>query len=340
MTEFFSLPILIFEQSWDAALLIIALFCTLGLIGKRLHPAWRFSLWLLIAVPLFVHLSVPSSWSIFNLIPSGHKFIDFMILPTVLGISLPLHVLFTTVWVSGCVFMTVVFGHQVWACRQWIQHARPVKNKHALAVFEKCRIRMNVKLWLGVMESPLVSSPFLIGIVRPVLLLPCGMAQTASENQLRTVFLHELAHLKRRDVWSSWVMSVLLVVHWFNPFLWAAIRRMNADREEACDLMALETLNPTERLAYGHALIDIAEHFLSPRKTPGLVGIAETKELMTRRIEMIQKVGTWKWHWKVFATTLAFFIALTIMTDAADVVKTQCTKSLCIPCDSSRCFIP
>ncbi|MDR1142531.1 MAG: M56 family metallopeptidase [Planctomycetaceae bacterium] len=338
MTEFFSLPVLIFEQSWDATLLIIALFCTLGLIGKRLHPAWRFGIWLLIIVPLFLHISVPSSWSIFNLIPSGQKLIDFVMLPAVGGISLP--VLFTTVWVSGCVLMTVIFGRQVWACRQWIKHAHFVKNKHALTIFKRCRLRMNVKLQLRVMESPLVSGPFLIGIIRPILLLPRGMAQTASENQLRTVFLHELAHLKRRDVWSSWVMSVLLVVHWFNPFLWAAIRRMNADREEACDVMALETLNPTERLAYGHALIDIAEHFLSPRKTPGLVGIAETKELMTGRIEIIQKVGTWKWHWKALATVLAFFIALMIMTDAVAVVKTQCTKSLCIPCNSSQCLTP
>ncbi|MDR1964134.1 MAG: M56 family metallopeptidase [Planctomycetaceae bacterium] len=335
MTELFSLPILVFEQSWNAALLIIALFCILGIIGKRLHPAWRFGIWLLIVIPLFIHISMPSSWSIFNLIPSGQKFLNVMILPTVLGISL--QILLAVVWSLGCVLMTVIFGRQVLACRQWIKLALPVKNKRALTVFEKCRRRMNVKSRLCVMESPSVSGPFLIGTFHPILLLPFGMARTASDNQLRTVFLHELAHLKRWDVWSSWVMSVLLVVHWFNPFLWAAIRRMNADREEACDAMALETLNQNERLAYGHALIDIAEHFLSPRKTPGLVGISETKELMTGRIEMIQKVGTWKWYWKMLATVLALFIALVTMTDAADVVKTQCTKSLCVPCDPLRC---
>ena len=142
----------------------------------------------------------------------------------------------------------------------------PVKNEAVLTLFETCCQQMNVKTWLVVSESPAVAGPFLIGAIRPVLLLPHGMVESATEQQLRTVFLHELAHLKRWDVWTGWLATLLLIGHWFNPMLWLAIRRMNADREEACDALALQPLTQSDRMDYARSLLDITERFAVPKR--------------------------------------------------------------------------
>ncbi len=225
------------------------------------------------------------------------------------------------VWLGGCVVMTLVFLRQGLVCRRWIRRGRQVTEPRVLAIFGECVRLMKVRTWLVVAESTAVSGPFLIGVLRPTLLLPEKMAHGATEEQLRTVFLHELAHLKRWDVWTGWLMTCLLIVHWFNPLLWLAVRRLNDVREEACDATALARLDHVQRKNYGLSLVDIAAQFQSPGRTPGLVGISEDGRILTRRIEMIRHTGTWKSRWALLAALFALLLGAVTMTDAQEKSK-------------------
>ncbi len=222
------------------------------------------------------------------------------------------------VWSVGCVVMITIFTRQILMCRRWLKCGKPVTREPVLQLFEECCRQMNIKTWLVVAQSETIRSPFLIGAVRPKLLLPRRMVETASTKQLQAVFLHELAHLKRWDIWTGWLMTMLLIVHWFNPLLWIAIRRMNADREEACDVMAMNRLDRTEQGDYAYSLLEIARQFAGPTHAPGLVGISETGKFLKRRIEMLKQIGTWKLRWKVLAVGLAMLIAAVTLTDAQE----------------------
>ena len=223
-----------------------------------------------------------------------------------------------TVWDIGCLVMIVIFVRQIVRCRCWIARGKPVTSEPVLQLFEESCRQMKIKTWLVVAESSVVRGPFLIGAIRPKLLLPCQMVESASQTQLHAVFLHELAHLKRWDIWTGWLMTLLLIVHWFNPLLWLAIRRMNADREEACDVMAMGTLDRMQQGDYAHSLLDIAQHFVGPTHAPGLVGISETGKFLARRIDMLKQMGTWKLRWKILAFGLVLLIAAVTLTDAQD----------------------
>jgi beta-lactamase regulating signal transducer with metallopeptidase domain len=222
----------------------------------------------------------------------------------------------TLIWLAGMGGMITLFLWQILRCRRWVAMAKPVTNERVLNLFADCRRRIRVGTWLVVAESTAVRTPFLIGAIRPKLLLPQRMVERASRSQLRSVFLHELAHLKRRDIWTGWLMAVLLIVHWFNPMLWIAIRRMNGDREEACDVMAMNQLNRKQQGGYAHALLDVAQQFASPTQAPGLVGISETGKFLKRRITMLKQIGTWKLRWKLLALGLVLLIAVVTLTDA------------------------
>ena len=94
-----------------------------------------------------------------------------------------------------------------------------MKDPEALAVLDECCRRMNVRKRPDLFESIEVNSPALHGLFRPRLLLPRGFTTGFSAKELRFVFLHELAHLKRRDLLLNWIMALLQVIHWFNPLV-------------------------------------------------------------------------------------------------------------------------
>jgi hypothetical protein len=102
--------------------------------------------------------------------------------------------------------------------------------------------------------------------------------------------LHELAHLKRGDIVTGWIVAILQSLPWFNPVIWWAFYRMRCDRETACDALVLSRMSDGARRHYGDALIGTMERFNHPQHQPAIVaGIIENKEQLKRRLVMIKK---------------------------------------------------
>jgi hypothetical protein len=196
-----------------------------------------------------------------------------------------------------------------------ISRLRPLTNGAVLDLLEDCKAEMGVRTPLSLVETAAVNSPALLGFIRPRLLVPVGLTQQFAPAELRYIFLHELGHLKRCDIPLNWVLSVLLILHWFNPLVWFAFSRLRADRELACDAMALAHAQESERQPYGQTIIKLLERFTRPALVPGLLGILETKNQMKRRIRMIAKFRS-KDNWSMLATSVAAAIALVTLTDA------------------------
>lgn len=139
--------------------------------------------------------------------------------------------------------------------------------------------------------------------------------RTSAARKLRYIFLHELAHVKRRDMAVHWLATVLQVLHWFNPILRFGFRRMAADRELACDELALSQTNAHETRSYGETIIKLLESFAQPAPLPGLMGIIEDKNEMAQRITMIAKFKR-RSRWSALALVLIAAVGLITLTDA------------------------
>ncbi len=94
--------------------------------------------------------------------------------------------------------------------------------------------------------------PMAWGLLRPTLLLPAE-AEAWSADRRRVVLLHELAHLKRVDALWLMIARTACALHWFNPLVWVATRRMVSESERACDDLVLRVGSPAP---------DYAEHLL------------------------------------------------------------------------------
>ena len=225
-----------------------------------------------------------------------------------------LHLL-PAVWLCGAALLGGrILVEQVRLSRR-MRSARAVNDSAILGLLEECKRCIGVETPLTVIETNRVNSPALYGLIRPWLLLPEGLLQNFSHDELRHVFLHELGHVKRRDIAVNWLAAVLQVLHWFNPMVWLALSRMRADRELACDALALSCAAPDESKAYGQTIIKLLEGCARPVRLPGLVGILEDQGQMKRRIAMIARFQKAP-RWSVWALLVLIALGLVTLTDA------------------------
>ena len=120
----------------------------------------------------------------------------------------------------------------------------------------KRKVATAIPLVKGIKQSEYVDSPFVLGIIRPVIYLPFGMA----EGDMAYVIAHEKAHIHRRDHWWKPLGFLFLSVYWFNPVLWVAYILLCRDIEAACDEKVIKDMEKNERRAYSTALLNCSVH--------------------------------------------------------------------------------
>jgi beta-lactamase regulating signal transducer with metallopeptidase domain len=193
----------------------------------------------------------------------------------------------------------------------------PISDPEILNDFTDCLEVFRIKQRVELIETAAVDSPAVYGLWQKRLLLPQGILNRFSPRELHYVLLHELAHIKRRDLELNWLAVILQVLHWFNPVLWIAFARIRADRELATDALALSRAKLSENTQYGETIIKLAEWFVGPKTTPALVGIAEDKVQIKRRIVMIANAHR-KRSWPVVSVAMLLVVAVLALTDSPD----------------------
>jgi len=168
-----------------------------------------------------------------------------------------------------------------------IKHLPSLEDPEVLARLEDCCRQVGLRRAPGLSVSESVGTPALHGLLRPRVLLPADFAARYSAEEQRFVFLHELAHVQRRDLWLNWLVTGLQVIHWFNPLVWYGLARWRADREIACDAAALEAAGSESRRAYGRTMLRLLQASSITPPRPGLVGIMEDQRQLRRRLKMI-----------------------------------------------------
>lgn len=168
-----------------------------------------------------------------------------------------------------------------------IRASRQVTDQALLSLLSRCRAEIGIRRQLSLFETSQLSTPALYGFFHPRLLFPVGMLTTYPASQLRFIFLHELAHMRRRDIPLNWLRTGLQILHWFNPVLWIAFKRWRIDRELACDAIALEAAGGSQRREYGQTILRLLETASHPVAAPGFMGILEDKQQLRERISRI-----------------------------------------------------
>lgn len=156
-----------------------------------------------------------------------------------------------------------------------------------MRLLRRCKAEMGVDREIGLVTVGWLRTPAVFGYRRPRLLVPEGLPARLTEGERRMIYLHELAHVKRGDILLNWVILAARTLHWFNPLVWAAMRRLRAERELACDERVIRRLEPEERRVYGGALIKVAEAISGDRFCFRLAPVVQSQSEIKRRVIMI-----------------------------------------------------
>ena len=131
-------------------------------------------------------------------------------------------------------------------------------------------------------QSENVSSPFVLGLIKPRIYLPFSI----NGQDLEHVVAHEQAHIHRKDHWWKPLGFLLLTIHWFNPFVWLSYVLLCRDIELACDEKAIRELGNEQRADYTQALVACSINRRTIAACPlafGEVGVKERVKSVDRK---------------------------------------------------------
>jgi len=125
-------------------------------------------------------------------------------------------------------------------------------DKHVLAICEAMQQRLGIHRVIRYCECVWLQAPAVIGWFRPIVLLPVTTLSGLSEEQLRSIVAHELAHIRRYDAFVNSFQIAVEGVLFYHPAVWWLNHRIRAEREHCCDDVAVSVCgNPIE---YARAL--------------------------------------------------------------------------------------
>lgn len=129
-----------------------------------------------------------------------------------------------------------------------------------------------------------ISSPLMIGVFRPTLLLP---AIEMNPEQLNNVLAHETTHFKRKDIMYKWFISMVKCIHWFNPIVYYISKQADIECEISCDLEVVKDMSEEQETNYIDTILTLLA--TGRRKKVALTtGMTSDKKTLKRRFTMIK----------------------------------------------------
>ncbi len=245
------------NMSISASWLVLAVLILRFVLKKA--PKWlNVLLWGIVAVRLICPFSIESTLSLIpssETIPldiemaatpeidSGIPAINSAVNPVLSSFAPPKHTLtsanplqiwipiLSVIWMAGVAILLLYTTVSYWILRSKVNTA--VRYKY------------------NIFQSENVSTPFVLGIIKPRIYLPFKL----DEQNLKHIVAHERAHIRRKDHWWKPLGFLLLTLHWFNPLMWLSYVLLCRDIELACDEKVIKKLGNEQRADYTQALV-------------------------------------------------------------------------------------
>ncbi len=307
---------LVLSLSLSASILAVLIFAIKPFIKNKLVKSVQYYIWVLVLLRLVIPFSFESSImnyvfyndkasydvSIEDTSPSmtgiGESSIYSSILPNVeqnaakgvynndtdhsryLRDLLNQYVLY--LWLVGMIIVLAV------NLTGYIRFSNYLKQENKPATEEQNRILadlLNGRHKVRLVRNKLVTTPMLIGILRPCIVIP---DIDFNPKQLKNILLHEVIHLKRFDIAVKWLTMIAVSIHWFNPLVYFIKKEVDRACELSCDEAVIKNLDSAEKQAYGETLIDVSAETNYPTGVLQAT-MSEDKATLKERLVAIMK---------------------------------------------------
>lgn len=189
-------------------------------------------------------------------------------------------------WLAAVIAMVLLLVQRMFFVRGLIAQSKDATGE-MVDIFQQSCEQMQVRRRIALKLSPVASSPSVCGLFRPTILIPQDLPDKLKAEDLRSILLHELAHIKRGDLQVSLVQTILQIAYFYNPLLWVANAIIRNVREQAVDEMVLVAMGARAE-DYPETLLNISRlTFSRPVLSLRLIGVVESKKALSGRIKHI-----------------------------------------------------
>lgn len=287
----------------------IGLVLLVRLALKKAPRVCAYALWAVVLFRLLCPVSLSSPASVLNLAPvpapeapvAAVEFVSVPNEPVLLPEEEPAAPSVSPLAVAGWIWAVGVGITAAWGIRAYLRL--------------KARLATSAPVSPGVRAADDICSPFVLGLVRPVIYIPSGMP----ERQQAQILLHERHHIRRGDHIWKFLSCVALCLHWFNPAVWLAFLLADRDMELSCDEAVLNMLGPRVRSDYAQSLLDLSTG-LQRVTAPLAFGESETA-LRIRHVLGWRKAA--RWALPLAATVSTLVLAVTALNPVYEIPREE-----------------
>ena len=187
-------------------------------------------------------------------------------------------------------------------------------NQHLKYSLSKLKGKLGLHSPVSILESTRVSGPMVVGLLKPVILMPIGILNMLSTEEVEGIIAHELAHVMRNDFAINLIQTFIEAVYYFNPAMWWISANIRAERENCCDDVAIKL--GMQPVVYAKSLLKLQE--LQSKYTPSLaMALASNKGQLINRVKRIMNMSQTKSNMreKSIATLLLITLAVLCSTN-------------------------
>jgi bla regulator protein BlaR1 len=311
---------------WQTSLLVLLIFVFDRAFRRWAWPQLLYGLWLLAFVKLCLPPAMASPFSIVGMLtaePPSASVVQItplysagtaVVQPVAITPPFDWATLGFGVWLVGA----IILGAWLWIetrrlRRKYLDGRGKNQTPEWLEpVLRRAVGRIGLRRIPAVVLADGIQSPAVLGVFRPVVLLPRSTAESFTDVEREHILLHELAHIKPGDLIVRGVISILLVINWINPLLWLAYRRVRGLWELCCDATVAAVLHE-DTPAYRQTLLTGAQRLMEANYglAVGFLGLVEDKSMIINRLKQLER-RAWGSPRTRFAITVAALVVAAV----------------------------
>ena len=296
------------------------------LFKTKMSAKWHMWIWALLLVRFLVPGLPQSEVSVFNIVPNSPPAAETVYVPVDPTISTDTYIIadrqsvpidngpvqlsvwpeiINKVWTVGA---AALFAYFVLV---YALHARSLKKKNQisdeslLAVLEECKAELGIKRNVRLISGDV---PMLTGIINPKIVMPDGY----SDDENKSILMHELCHLKNNDILLIWLAVIMLCINWFNPVMWYAFFAFRKDVEVYCDERVLHYTGGKKE--YASLLLKTA--LRKNRFVAGTTALQNGEKEVERRIKYIAGFKKPTVIWTAVILVIAIIVGAVCLTNS------------------------
>ncbi|HET9326145.1 MAG TPA: M56 family metallopeptidase, partial [Candidatus Eisenbacteria bacterium] len=187
-------------------------------------------------------------------------------------------------WALGVLVLLGRLALGAWVVSRLVRRARLLDTQDWLRPLYEVADRLGLDEAPRLVQSERIKMPFATGVWKTVIVLPAESAQWSHERRY-AVLIHELAHIRRRDLLGHLVGGFACALYWFHPLVWTAARHLRAESERAADDLALVLGTPASD--YAEHLLEIVTQVRDERMPAVALAMAKPREFEGRILAIL-----------------------------------------------------